>query len=65
MNKLNGQSQASRYISGMKVSEIRTYDELTGDRPHQQSKSRIRQDLHILLDKASSKKERIIIITGA
>ena len=64
MNKLTP-SQMKTYVSGLAPSEIISFEELSDPMAnHQQAKSRIRQQMTALIDRASSQKENLILVRG-
>ena len=63
MKKLNG-SAAKGYLAALRNPDATAFDELVTDANQQTSKSRVRQTVHQLIDAASSKRQRILIIIG-
>ena len=63
MNKLNA-NQTKTYLSQMKNVNAVSFDELITDANQQQSKARVRQVVHQLIDAASSGKKRLLVSIG-
>ena len=63
MVKLNPQ-QSKKYLSEMRDISGTSLDELITDSNQQQSKSRVRQSVHSLIDIAASKRKRILVCIG-
>jgi hypothetical protein len=58
-------SEIRTFMNGVDPTEVIVWDELSDPMTNQQSsKSRIRQHLNIFLDKASAKKEKLLIVRG-
>lgn len=64
MDKLNA-NQMRTFVSGLKTTEIVSFDELNNPMTNQMTaKSRVRQQVNAFIDRASSGREKLIIVRG-